>query len=195
MFIKHGILAVVLSVTCAAAQDTKAQNAYRGQSWVGLLVASECTTGNTGSADRNRTTVESDLTTHGRTTTPAVDQSGTRGQSTELAGEANRPAENQRLPQTGDILAHRGTSIDPDWAPAQRQAKALSESCAVHSKSTRFALLLPDGSKLEFDELANQAIAKQMPAMPSGDSGRKILRVSVQGKLQNGKIALTSIQM
>jgi hypothetical protein len=55
--------------------------------------------------------------------------------------------------------------------------------------------LLPDGSALEFDELANEGISHQLPSLPAGTAERRVLRVFVQGKLQNGKIALDSVRM
>jgi hypothetical protein len=191
MFLKHGILALAFSLVAVA--QTPAQKAYEGQSWVGLLVSADCLTGKTGTADRSRATTESDLTVNGRVTTPQVDESGTRGQSTELMDGAKPVTEKQRLPHTGDVLARNTSSIDPGWAAARRQARSLNDVCGLQADTRRFALILADGSKLEFDEVANQAIAPQVPAVPS--NGRRILRVSVQGKLQNGRIALTSIQM
>lgn len=193
MFVKFGILSIALGIAGAAAQD-HVQKAYQGQSWVGLLVASDCKAGASGAADRSKANAESDLTTHGRTTTPAVDASGTRGQSTELVQSPNHAGDKQQVPKTGDVLGGTGQSIDPGWAPAREQAKSLGDSCAIESRTARYALLMADGSRLEFDDVANQAIAKQAQSA-TGSGGKKILRVSVHGKLQNGKIALTSIQM
>ena len=65
----------------------------------------------------------------------------------------------------------------------------------MDARTNRFALVMPDGSMLQFDDLANQAIARQLPASAEGAQQGRIFRVSVQGKLQNGKIALTSIQI
>jgi hypothetical protein len=65
----------------------------------------------------------------------------------------------------------------------------------VDANTTKFALLLPDGKMLQFDDLANEAVAKQLPSFPVGARSRKVLRVLVQGKIQNGQLALDSIRM
>jgi hypothetical protein len=190
----HWIAVLVFSLTAAIAQ-TASQTAYQGQSWVGLLVSASCDKGNKEPGDRSKSNRESDLTVNGRTTTPAVDESGTRGSSNALEQGAKPPTEKQTMPETGDVMAKSKSSTDPGWGPARKQAQSLGASCALDANATQFALLLPDGSMLQFHELANQAIAKQMPSIPTGAKIRKVFRVSVQGKVQNGKIALNSIRM
>lgn len=167
---------------------------YTGQSWVGLLVPAGCdkTAGN--KANPSRANRESDLTVNGRTTTPAVDRSGTRGQSTALDPTANPPSSKGVMPQTGDVLAG-AAATDPQWSTARKQARAMGEQCKVQPTTNRFALLLPDGRTLAFDDLANQAILKQMPSMPASGKNDRVFRVYVTGKLQGGIIALDSIRM
>lgn len=193
----HWVAAVAFSLAAANAQTAPqagSQAAYQGQSWVGLLVSASCESGSK-AADRNKANHESDMTVNGRTTTPAVDQSGTRGSSSALDNDAKPTTEKQTMPATGDVMAKGKSSADPGWASARKQAQGLGSACALDANSAKFALLLSDGSMLQFDDLANQAIAKQMPALPAGAKTRKFLRVSVQGKLQNGKVALNGIQM
>lgn len=172
-------------------QNRSSTAAYAGKSWVGLLVSASCS-----SPDAKPATPADDeaaLTVTDRVTTPAVDQSGTRGKSTlqtvpNAAGESSRAAE----PRTGDVADH-GASNDPKWKAAQKQARSLAAGCAVDASTRQFALLLPDGKTLQFDELANQGIVKQLGVNPPP---RKIvLRVQAAGKLQNGRIALDSITL
>jgi hypothetical protein len=187
---------LTLFIICAGAANTQnaSPDAYRGQSWVGLLVTAACDKGTKGHPERSKTDRESDLTVTSRTTTPAVDQSGTRGSSTALEQGANTPSDKGVLPGTGDVLSKK-SSTDRGWAAARRQGQSLAHSCVVRPDTTAFALLLPDGSALEFDELANEGISHQLPSLPAGTAERRVLRVFVQGKLQNGKIALDSVRM
>lgn len=188
MLTKQWIAGLAFSLIAANAQ-TASQSAYRGQSWVGLLVPTACEKGKSQADHRSKSTRDADLTVSGRTTTPAVDGAGTRGSAT--ASETG--ATKQSVPETGDVLANGKSSGDPGWGAAHKQAQSLGESCSLSASTAQFALLLPDGTKLQFDELANQSIAKQLSLPSTG--GKVVLRVSVQGKLQNGKIALDSIQM
>lgn len=186
----HSFIILLAAIASATAQNTTSAQ-YHGQSWVGLLVPASCDKVTKGQADRSKSVKESDLTVTARTTTPAVDQSGTRGSSTALDPSANPPSEKQVLPATGDVLA-KSSSPDPDWSSARKQAHSLGASCSVGPDVKQFSLLMPDGKMVPFDDLANQGILKQMPA--SSDS-KRIYRVWVQGKMQDGKIALVSIRM
>jgi hypothetical protein len=176
----HWIAVLVISIASA---QTPTERAYQGQSWVGLLVSASCDKSHGSKSNR-----ESDLTVDHRTTTPAVDDAGTRG-----SAETKAVDEKQSMPETGDVLDKGKSATDPGWKAARKQAQALDASCAVGAEVTRFALLLSNGKMVQFDELANQAITKQLSARPAGTG--KFIRVSVQGKLQDGKIALDSIQM
>jgi len=185
----HQVVLLTLCLGVASAQ-TPAQSDYHGQSWVGLLVTDKCE-GASASTDRESKR-EADMTTTGRTTTPAVDSAGTRGSAER---EATQSTEKLAKPETGDVLSRSKSSTDRAWTAAHRQARSLGASCTVDANTMKFALLLPDGKMLEFDELANQSIAKQLPSLPSGEKNRRVLRVAVHGKMQNGRIALDSIQM
>lgn len=188
----HWIVPLLFSALTLSAQ-TAARHAYAGQAWVGLLVADSCETGARSAANKSKSSRESDLTVNGRTTTPAVDDAGTRGSSSTLDDARRAPGEKQMKPETGDILAPSTSSTDPGWEPARKQARSLRPSCALDPHANRFALLLPDGTLLHFDTLANEAITTQFSALPPAATNPKYYRVSVQGKLQNGKIALDSI--
>lgn len=188
-------VAVFVIGGCSVMAQEASRAAYQGQSWVGLLVPANCVKFTKGQADRSKSNRESDLTVTSRTTTPAVDQSGTRGQSTALDPGANPPSGKNVSPETGDVLSQKGSRTDPGWTNARRQAKGLNDSCRISTGTNQFALLLPDGGAVAFDDLANQAILKQLPALPTDAKNRPVLRVQVSGKLQDGKIALDTIRM
>lgn len=188
-------LAILTGGALAFAQGA-AESTYGGQSWLGLLVPASCEAVANSAKNVSAATREAELTVTDRTTTPAVDQSGTRGQSTALDPGANPPSGKGTMPQTGDVLSPGGASAtDPAWKAARRQAASLGAGCKVATGTAQFALLLPGGSALRFDDLANQAIVKQMPSLPADSRNDRVFRVSVQGKLQNGKIALNSMRM
>src|SRR6476646_8562560 len=93
-------------VACSAAgwaqqgAAAKAGNNYLGQTWVGLLTSGDC--GGSKSAGKSASDQAADLTTNGRTTTPPVDKSGTRGSAT--ANETGKETQtHDALPRTGDV--------------------------------------------------------------------------------------------
>ena len=183
------LLAGMLLSGALSAQSRNSEAPYGGQTWVGLLVSASCDTSRITkhSAAEN----EARLTTSDRTTTPAVDTSGTRGQAT-VQEPGSTPPPHNAIPKTGDIRDTAATN-DPGWKAARKQAASLPATCGVDTSTDRFLLILPDGRALHFDDLANQGIMKQLK---TNDGGRKsILRVQVTGKLQNGEIALDTIQM
>jgi hypothetical protein len=169
------------------AQPPDSGSSYAGQSWVGLLVSATCDTSHV--AKRSAIENEANLTTSDRTTTPAIDASGTRGQATAPESGSTMTPHNA-VPKTGDIREAAATS-DPGWKTARKQAASLPAACGVDTSTTRFSLILPDGRALRFDDLANQGIVKQLKA--NDRSHKSILRVQATGKLQHGEIALDSI--
>jgi hypothetical protein len=176
--------AAALLMSLMLAQD--ASSSYAGQTWVGLLVSASCPA----PAQRSPASKQSELTTTNRVTTPAVDSSGTRGESKVNESTEAERATRKDVPLTGDLNSQK-TSQDAGWKQAKRQAASLGRSCDIGSDSKEFALLLPDGKMLRFTDLANAGIEKQL-----GPGKRHtIYRVQVVGKIENGKIALDSIQM
>ncbi len=191
------IATVTLMGSCAlgwAQQPAKSGGDYLGHSWVGLLTSADCAGGKK-ITPKSAADKASDLTTSGRTTTPAVDASGTRGSAT--AGQSNtQPTTHDSLPRTGDINSTAKPAVeDPDWGTAKKQAAGLAAGCAVTPETHAFSLLLPDGRSVRFDDVANGAIAKQLKDRSNPGSKPELLRVRVAGKMQNGKIALDSIRM
>lgn len=164
-------------------------SSYGGQTWVGLLVADTCHVKIASPA-----TAEAEMTLGSRTTTPAVDRSGTRGQSTALDPTAKPPADSKRsIPYVGPIDSKLPTGLnDPGWDAARKQARKLHGECRIRSDSSRFLLVLPDGLALPLDDLANAGVRMQLPALPEGGN---IFRVQITGKLQNGKIGLNNIRI
>ncbi len=181
-----GFSVALLVAQQASSPNKAARTSYAGQTWVGLLVAASCPA----PAESSRAMKQSELTVTDRVTTPSVDSAGTRGNSTANASTSGEPTTRRNVPLTGDIAAAK-TGADAGWQRAKRQAAALAPACRVSTATTQFALLLPDGRVLHFDDLANSGIAKQLPAV----SGNKIYRVQVVGKIENNTIALDSIQI
>ncbi len=191
MKIVANLAAAVFSMGVLLAQQTgvpnkSTQTSYSGQTWVGLLVAASCPA----PAESSRAMKQSELTVTDRVTTPSVDASGTRGNSKVNASPPSEPATRRDVPLTGDIGAVK-TVADPGWQQAKRQARALAPGCRVSAATSQFALLLPNGRLLRFDDLANAGIVKQLP--PAAE--KKIYRVQVVGKIENNAIALDSIQI
>lgn len=177
------VLATATTI-CVGMLSAQEKSSYAGKTWVGLLVSGSCQGQNHAGNAPDQATKEADrLGISDRVTTPAVDDAGTRGDTA-----ANR-GKDTKVPRTGNISASAG-GADPGWQPAKRQAASLGSSCRVTSASHRFGLLLPTGEMLRFDDLSDGKIARQLPP-----GGPRILRVQVVGKLQNGAIALDSIQM
>ncbi|MGA2598846.1 MAG: hypothetical protein ABSH09_17860 [Bryobacteraceae bacterium] len=177
----------LFALSSIAAQDV--HSSYAGQTWVGLLVSSSCAA----PAESKSAMKQSDLTVSDRVTTPAVDAAGTRGESkVNETSEAERSTRKD-VPLTGDVSAHNSTA-DAGWRQAKRQAATLGAGCRIGDDTNQFALLLPDGKTIRFDNLANAGIAKQI-ASQNSPTKTTIYRVQVVGKLENGMIALDNIQL
>ncbi len=178
------VAGALFSVALLAAQNVP--SSYAGQTWVGLLVSSSCPA----PSESKSAMGQSDLTVSDRVTTPAVDASGTRGES--KVGETNEAERSTRkdFPLTGDVNARKSTA-DAGWRQAKRQASTLGSGCKIGDDTNQFSLVLPDGRMIRFDNLANAGIAKQIASQKKNT----IYRVQVIGKLENGAIALDSIQL
>jgi len=195
-FVLKATVPCLIVMAMAAGQSSTSLNSqsekhYMGQTWVGLLVSDAC-------APANAAAQTSNLTVNGRTTTPAVDSAGTRGQAGMEQGTAERMTSTTAKPQTGDVLARgsrKSGAEDAGWAAARKQAEHLAARCRVGPDTQRFALLTPDGRYVAFDDAANGTIAKQVQAQYGAAGGNAILRVQVAGKLENGKIAVDTVQM
>lgn len=170
------------------AQKPESGASYYGKTWVGLLVSGSCQAG----GKHTKATAEADRTVTDRVTTPAVDNTGTRGSS---EPEKPAPATRGDVPQTGDLsVRDNGKIRDKGWKQAQHQAASLATGCRVDPDTHAFALLQPDGSLLRFDDVANTKIVEQLRSRGLSEPG-KVLRVQVTGKLQGGALAIDQIQM
>jgi hypothetical protein len=89
----------------------------------------------------------------------------------------------------------RGKVEDRGWSQAKKQATNLRSTCRVGMDTRQFALLLPDGRTIPFDERGNETIVKQMTASQGGISKPTVFRVSVAGKLEQGRIAVDTIRL
>jgi len=185
------LLVVAAVLSCGGTLAQSARTSYTGQSWVGLLVSASCESKQSNKSAKAN--AEADLTTSDRVTTPAVDPSGTRGQSTLLTPQHGDTPDANAAPRTGDLRADNSNASDPAWKAARKQAGALPKTCSIDANTNRFGLVLPDGRILVFDDLANQGIANQLKAKQVQKS--TVLRVQAVGKMQNGRVALDSITM
>jgi hypothetical protein len=175
---------------CGNGQTAHAE--YTGQHWVGLLVSASC---DSQAKAAHSAAEEARATTTGRTTTPAVDVSGTRGQAS-VNETADRTAPTASdVPRTGDVFATASGKVqDRTWPQARKQAAALDSACRVGAGTNQFALLLPDGRKIPFDERGNETIMKQLAATHGGVAKPTIFRVAVAGKLEQGRIAVDTVR-
>jgi hypothetical protein len=188
-----GAAITALAVSSATAQPARtakpaqrAGSAYLGHDWTGLLVSAACEAKSETGAEH-----EAAMTTSGRTTTPAVDESGTRGQAGAM-GRADRAHTRNDSPRLGDVLNDSTKSADLEWARAHRQAKSLPAACRITPEVQVFALILPNGRMLPFNDAANVTIVKRLSG---GLTKPAIIRVHVAGKLQDGKIALDTLEL
>ena len=182
-FLMTGAAAAQTAQTTRPISD--AQSAYLGHQWTGLLVPAGCESGSKRAED------EAAITTSGRTTTPAIDESGTRGQAGEM-DRTDRTHGRSESPRLGDVLNDNVKSTDSEWADARKQAKSLGAACRLTPGVDRFALVLPNGRVLPLDDAANVTVSKRVSgALPKAT----IIRVHVAGKLRDGKISVDTIQM
>jgi len=175
-------LSNVVALLPLAAQTPQAS--YAGQTWVGLLVSDSCSQA-TPSPD-----AEADLSTTDRVTTPAVDDAGVRG-----AAAGREAVGGLKVPFTGDIESSRKDKADPGWSKAKRQASHLPTTCKITGSTTRFALVLPDGRQLRFDQLGNQKLAARLKDSTGAQAKPRILRAVVTGKLQDDAIAIDTVDL
>lgn len=169
-----------------------AHAAYTGQTWVGLLVSASCDSEATA---RPSLAKEAEETTTGRTTTPAVDTSGTRGQAAVNETADRTAATRSDIPRLGDLFARtRGKVEDRGWSQAKKQATSLGSACRVGADTKQFALLLPDGRTIPFDERGNETIVRQI-ATQGAVAKPTVFRVSIAGKLEQGRIAVDTIRL
>lgn len=113
------------------------------------------------------TPVEKTLDPLDRTTTPAVDEKGTRGK----AG----------INKTGSSAA-----LDP---------AAMDPSCRIGEHTAAFALQTDDGKLVQFDAAANSKIQQQLQTGDRLRHKSKIFRTKVKGVMQNGLLSIDSIEI
>lgn len=128
-----------------------------------------------------------------RTTTPPIDDKGTRGKATINNTAANDAANRADARHVGnaDRVTPVGLSVNDGDV-----AKGMEDSCRIGQTTGTFALRLADGSVVKFDDASNSKIAQQMQ---SGDRIQKhktkVFRAKVKGSLRSGAISADSIQM
>jgi hypothetical protein len=120
-----------------------------------------------------------------RTTTPPIDDKGTRGKAT-IANTAANDAANL---SGGNSTASVKEGSDADLA------KGMDASCRISQATSAFALRLDDGSMVKFDDASNSKIAQQLQSGDRLQHKSKIFRANIKGSLKGGAISADSIQM
>lgn len=131
--------------------------------------------------DRGTSVDQSSDDSLARTTTPPVDDKGTRGKAT-----INNTAANDATNRSGaDIVKPSDAEI----------VKGLDPSCRVGQNTRAFALRLSDASIALFDDGSNGKIGQQLQSGDRLNHKTKVFRAKVKGSMQSGVIAADSIQM
>ena len=140
--------------------------------------------------DRGTPVAQAPVDSLARTTTPPIDDQGTRGKATINNTAANDAANRAEGTHDADRAA-RGklTGTDGDTA------KGMGPSCRIGQTTSAFALRLADGSLVKFDESSNTKIAQQLQSGDRVQHKTKIFRAKVKGSMQSGTISADSIQM
>lgn len=113
------------------------------------------------------TPVEKTIDPLDRTTTPPIDDKGTRGK----AG----------MNKTGSEGA-----LDP---------AGMDASCRIGTHTAAFALQTEDGKLVQFDPAANSKIQQQLHTEDRLGHKTKVFRTKVKGVMQNGLISIDSIEI
>ena len=140
--------------------------------------------------DRGTSVDQSSNDSLARTTTPPIDDKGTRGKAT-----INNTAADDATSRSG-LAQQNGPAPNPAASGSDAEiVKTLDPSCRVGQNTRAFALRLSDGSMVPFDAGSNSKIAQQLQ---SGDRLRhksKIFRTKAKGSMRSGAISADSIQM
>ena len=178
--------------------------------WSGLLVAATCqaqtSMGGVHQVDRPRNTkvrddmsrttdrgtpvAQAQVDSLARTTTPPIDDKGTRGKATINNTAANDAANRAEGTHDADRAAP-GNLTDTDGDIA----KGMDPSCRIGQTTSAFALRLADGSVVKFDETSNTKIAQQLQSGDRVQHKTKIFRAKVKGSMQSGTISADSIEL
>ena len=203
------VTSVPLCAVLALAQPAADSNRSM-QSWTGLLVAAGCQ--NSGTAtDFNRSTVSENgmaKTTPGSKTernttyedtlnqadrgTPMPDRTGAR--KTPGAAESTSNMKNS-TPETANVNDSNRVASEDAWLNAQKTAASLDNSCQIGNKTASFALRLPDGRMIPFDDASNRKIGNQIQSTNRLGNMTKIFRVVVQGTMEGDRISMDSIKI
>ncbi len=140
--------------------------------------------------DRGTQVAQTQVDSLARTTTPPIDDEGTRGKATINNTAANDAANRAEGRHDADRAAP-GKLIGTDG----NIAKGMDPRCRIGQTTSAFALRLADGSLVKFDEASNTKIAQQLQSGDRVQHKTKIFRAKVKGSMQDGAISANSIQM
>ena len=82
------------------------------------------------------------------------------------------------------------SNVTKDYGPAERDMRLVLDACAPGVKTKAFALVLSDGSALQFDNTGN---AKAAELVKSSGGKRHQVRVAVDGDADGSSIRVSSI--
>ena len=92
-------------------------------------------------------------------------------------------------------MAQNMNTQDTGWQEAQRVAGNMPDSCRITENTTSYALRLPDGRVMRFDDASNTKIRQQLQSTDRVKGQMKIFRVVVKGTASGDTISLDSIQI
>ena len=206
-------IALAQSSAATAGTDTTqaaTTNNTNPQSWVGLLVAMGC--------DTSSVSGTSNVSMNGNSAMTAPDMNGSRGSgmngtSNDMTGSSQTTvnqssASNQNFPKSTASAAsessasmNAATTTDTNnnnarngMARAKEVASQMGPSCHIGSTTAAFALRLPDGRLIPFDDASNAKIADQIQNRVSGNQ-TKIFRVVVTGTSDGNTITMNSMRI
>ena len=140
-------------------------NAQGAKSWSGILVAANC---DATSADRT-----SDLTAAKKTS----------------AHETNTTYEE------GVNQSDRNAVSSSAAAPSSPATTAGVDNCRLSDTTSSYALRLPDGRTVRFDDAGNAKIRQRLQSTGRRSQETKNLRIEVKGKMQGETIKVDSIHI
>ena len=146
-----------------------------------------------GSPHERNTTYEQTQNQADRSSTGTADRADT-GKSSE-ATSATSDLKNSTPETTNNNSSNMALKNEDAWIAAEKIAGNMDKACHISSRTTSFALRLPDGRMIPFYEPSNPKIATQIQSTDHLGDKTKIFRVIVTGSLQGGRIRLESLKL
>ena len=214
---KSFLTLVNTTLLCAAltlAQSTPTSSTA-SRSWTGLLVAAGCPSSGTSADMRSTAPASSGVTENGMAkTTPGMNREpNTTYEQTQNQADRNSAADRTDVRKsapatlgTSDMrnstpeTANNNSSTmalknEDAWMTAEKVAGKMDKSCHISTRTSSFALRLPDGRIVPFDDASNAKIASQLRSTNRLGNKAKILRVVVTGAMQSDRISMEYLKL